>query len=65
MNTFMESCGRIKFDLTGLKAGFEEITTWELRQILGSMSWASSTDFFLNGRQLQGTELQAALKPWR
>jgi hypothetical protein len=64
--TFIANGGRLKFNLTGIKTGIEGATTWELRAILKKSSGLEAkTDFFLNGRQLTGAELEAALKPWR
>jgi hypothetical protein len=40
------------------------LTEWELIQILGS-KLESFTDFFVNGKQLLGKDLQDALLPWR
>ena len=65
LNTFIENGGRIKFDLTGLSPLQEGMTTWELRGILKSETWTTATDFFLDGRPLTGSKLEAALKPWR
>ncbi|HWU87107.1 MAG TPA: hypothetical protein VN253_07525 [Kofleriaceae bacterium] len=57
--------GRIKFNLTALKAGIEGATPWELKQILKSDSLLARTDFYLNGVKLTGKKLEEALKPWR
>jgi RHS repeat-associated protein len=63
--TFIANGGRLKFNLTGIKAGLEGTTTWELQQILKSPELEKSADFFLNGVQLTGAKLEEALKPWR
>jgi RHS repeat-associated protein len=63
--TFVDNGGRLKFNLTGIEPGISGATTWELQAILGSGTLRAATDFFRDGAQLAGAELEAALKSWR
>lgn len=64
INAFTKGGGRVKFNLTGLNAGIEGVTTWELRQILRNNKWRASTDFFRDGERLTDAALEEALGPW-
>jgi hypothetical protein len=65
VEAFAKAGGRIKLNLTGLQAGIEKVTTWELRQILKSPKLFNMTDFYRNGVKLTGKALEEALAPWR
>jgi hypothetical protein len=41
------------------------MSEWELRQVLKSDKWEANTDFYRGGKELTGSALQEALKPWR
>ncbi|MCE9671793.1 hypothetical protein LY474_28695 [Myxococcus stipitatus] len=64
VDTFIENGGRTKFELTGLQHGIEGVTTWELREILGT-KLGSGHRLFRNGERLTGDALEEAVKPWR
>lgn len=65
VEAFIDSGGRVKFNLDTLSPADRYMTEWELRRIVKSPKLMNNTDFYLGGKQLQGAELDAALKPYK
>lgn len=64
-STFIDNGGRLKFNLQGMEAGIEGVTTWELRTVLQNEWLLSKTDFYLGDALISGDALTEALRPWR